>query len=137
MNQQQIRYTKARIEAIRDSKIKKLLLEKPSNNYTGVNEILEKEIKAGFFTVKTKGEIVKLFDEQGADVEIKLRHALIFKRFPNGRADVEAMLAEQSEAWKQRVKLVEGRADQIIDEMILGDCDAALEALRSFESQEF
>ena len=45
MNQQQIRYTKARIEAIRDSKIKKLLLEKPSNNYTGVNEILEKEIR--------------------------------------------------------------------------------------------
>ena len=45
MNQQQIRHAKARIEAIRDSKIKKLLLEKPSNNYTGVNEILEKEIR--------------------------------------------------------------------------------------------
>ena len=136
MNQQQIRYTKARIEAIRDSKIKKLLLEKPSNNYTGVNEILEKEIRAGFFTVKTKNEIIKLVND-GDSVETNLRHALIFKRFPNGRADVEAMLAEQSEAWKQRVKLVEDRADQIIDEMILGDCDAALEALRSFESQEF
>ena len=136
MNQQQIRHAKARIEAIRDSKIKKLLLEKPSNNYTGVNEILEKEIRAGFFTVKTKNEIIKLVND-GDSVETNLRHALIFKRFPNGRADVEAMLAEQSEAWKQRVKLVEDRADQIIDEMILGDCDAALEALRSFESQEF
>ena len=91
---------------------------------------------SGGVTVKTKNEIIKLVND-GDSVETNLRHALIFKRFPNGRADVEAMLAEQSEAWKQRVKLVEGRADQIIDEMILGDCNAALEALRSFESEEF
>ena len=136
MNQQQIRHAKARIEAIRDSKIKKLLLEKPSNNYSGVNEVLEKEIKAGRFRFKTKSEIIKLVND-GGDVEANLRHALIFKRFPNGRADVEAMLESQSEAWKQRVKLVEAKADQIIDEMILGDCNAALEALRSFESEEF
>ena len=136
MNQQQIRHAKARIEAIRDSKIKKLLLEKPSNNYSGVNEVLEKEIKAGRFRFKTKSEIIKLVND-GGNVEANLRHALIFKRFPNGRADVEAMLESQSEAWKQRVKLVEAKADQIIDEMILGDCNAALEALRSFESEEF
>lgn len=130
LTREQVRHAKLRIEQIAGRKVSAL---GKLNKWKGdaALDLLEQELRAGRFTVPSKGEM------REKPVRADLHRVLKFDRFPRGFDDAEKEVEAGNAGIEAKRDAIYAEAARIIDELILGDAHEALAAIRAFEAKSF